>query len=573
VSGRISKIYAAQWDDAITGAREETLAQIGRLEEEIRQHPTKPSLYDSVARLYLELSDRPAAEAALRTGIAACPPASRLYWRLIKILEESGRTEEAIALAAMAIERADEGLQFRWAELLSLPLLYDTEEEVNAYRERFARGLNALAEEIAEANPEALRALREGLNHFTNFYLPYQGHDDVELQKQYGSLVHRILQTQYPQWSSAPAMPAQTADGRVRVGFASRFFHDHTVSRLFAGWLEKCDRKRFEIHAYYSGRPDDDMTRRVREASDSFCHTPDDFEGMCSRIRQDELQVLVFMDIGMAPEMTLLAGLRLAPVQCVAWGHPVTSGLPTVDYFLSSELMEPEGAQQSYSERLVLLPGIGACVDKPWIPRAILNKTRADWGISENAVVYLCCQSLFKYLPRYDYILAAIAERVVKARFIFLGRGELPSERFQARLERVFSRSGLHAGEYCLILPLQRTMDYWNLHLVSDIFLDSLGWSGGISSLEAMACELPMVTLPGRFLRGRHTYAILTQLGVTETIASSESDYIKIAARLGLDPAARKALVRKMAENAGRLYGDLRSVRAVEEFLWAAARP
>ena len=77
----------------------------------------------------------------------------------------------------------------------------------------------------------------------------------------------------------------------------------------------------------------------------------------------------------MDPLMTQLAALRLAPIQCVTWGHPVTSGLPTVDYFLSSELMEPKDGQDHYSERLIRLPGIGVCYAKPVIPRPLLNKT------------------------------------------------------------------------------------------------------------------------------------------------------------------------------------------------------
>jgi len=330
--------------------------------------------------------------------------------------------------------------------------------------------------------------------------------------------------------------------------------------------MENCDRNQFQIYLYHSASREDSMTKRVRESSDVFLQTRD-FESLCMQIRKDQLHILIFTDIGMASKTTMLAALRLAPVQCMTWGHPVTSGLPTVDYFLSSELMEPPAAQEHYSERLVLLPGIGICVDKPPVPRAILTKSRAAWGIPEDAVVYLCCQSLFKYLPRYDHIFPAIAREVAKAKFVFFARSDMPTARFQARLQRVFSTNGLCSDDYCLMLPTQPRFDYWNLNLVCDVFLDSLGWSGGMTSLDAIACGLPIVTLPGEFMRGRHSYAILTQLGVTDTIASSESDYVRIAARLGLDTAWRKHLVRRMAEKSHNLYSDLRSVRALEDLI------
>ena len=88
-----------------------------------------------------------------------------------------------------------------------------------------------------------------------------------------------------------------------------------------------------------------------------------------------------------------------------------------------------------------------------------------------------------------------------------------------------------------------------------------------MTSLDAIACGLPIVTLPGEFMRSRHSYAILMQLGITETIASSEANYIDIAVRLGLDNNWRKALVKKIADNCEKLYSDVRNVRVLERFL------
>jgi protein O-GlcNAc transferase len=566
-SRALGEIYAAQAEEWIARRGREILDEIARLQAAVRLHPSKPDLYASIARLYSESGDPGAALAVLRDGIAACASATGLFWQLVRMLRDSGRTEEAAALAVSASQEARGGLQFRFIERLILPVIYDTEEQVTLYRRRFAHGLKAFEKDILTGNPEVLRASLDALRNFANFYLPYQGCNDLALQRRYGSLAHQVMKAHYPQWTSALPMPAPAANGRVRVGYASSCFYYHTVARLFIGWLEDCDRDQLQIHSYHSGQRADSMTRRVREASDAFFYIPDDLEALCRQIRKDQLHVLIFPDIGMTPETTLLAALRLAPAQCMSWGHPVTSGLPTVDYFLSSELMEPSGAQQHYSERLVLLPGIGVCVEKPPVPRAILTKCRSAWGIPEDAVVYLCCQSLSKYLPRHDHIFPAIARHVPKARFVFLAHDYLPSGKFQARLQRVFSAAGLSSGDYCLMLPTQPSFDYWNLNLVADVFLDSLGWSGGMTSLDALACDLPIVTLPGELMRGRHSYALLTQLGITDTIASSESEYVDIAVRLGLDTEWRKTLVTRIAKAAGQLYSDRRSVRALESFV------
>jgi protein O-GlcNAc transferase len=265
--------------------------------------------------------------------------------------------------------------------------------------------------------------------------------------------------------------------------------------------------------------------------------------------------------------MTLLSCLRLAPVQCTTSGHPITSGSPNMDFFLSSALMEPPAGDSHYSERLIRLPGIGVCYSKPVIPRAILDRRRSRFGLRDGSTVYLCCQSTFKYIPDHDDVFARIAQRVPDAQFVFLTRNSAQGEVFRKRLGREFTKAGLNPERHCVLLPMSGTFDYWALNLASDIFLDSLGWSGFNTTLEAIACGLPVVTLPGAFMRGRHTFAILTQLDVSETIAKNKEEYVDIAVRLGHDPDWRKEVVERMSEREARLYSDKSSVIALEQFL------
>jgi len=218
--------------------------------------------------------------------------------------------------------------------------------------------------------------------------------------------------------------------------------------------------------------------------------------------------------------MTQLAALRLAPIQCTSWAHPVTSGLPTVDYFLSSDLMEPSNAVEHYAEKLIRLPNIGISYPQPAIPAA--TATRANFRLREEAVVYLCCQTLCKYLPQHDDIFAEIARRVPQAQFAFISRPNADiGKLFQQRLQRAFAKYGLDSGDFCTILPKMDEKAYGNLQLLCDVFLDSFGWSGGHTTLEAIACNLPIVTCPGEFMRGRHSFGILQMLGVTETVAQA----------------------------------------------------
>jgi protein O-GlcNAc transferase len=115
--------------------------------------------------------------------------------------------------------------------------------------------------------------------------------------------------------------------------------------------------------------------------------------------------------------------------------------------------------------------------------------------------------------------------------------------------------------------------DYFNLNLLSDIFLDTLSWSGCNTTLEAIACGLPVVTCPGKFMRSRHSYGILKMMGVTETIAQSEAEYVEIAIRLGLDAEWRQTIAQKVYQRHNLVYDDKTCVTALESFYKKVPNP
>ncbi len=105
-----------------------------------------------------------------------------------------------------------------------------------------------------------------------------------------------------------------------------------------------------------------------------------------------------------------------------------------------------------------------------------------------------------------------------------------------------------------------------------DIVLDSIGWSGCNSTLESLAHNLPVVTTPGAFMRGRHTTAILQMMDVTETIAPDVGGYVQLAVRLARDPEWRAALRQRIAAAKHRLWRDRSPIEALEQFLCEAVR-
>jgi predicted O-linked N-acetylglucosamine transferase (SPINDLY family) len=538
------------------GRWQEAIASYQRL---LELQLTDADIYWNLSQCYRNLNLLDDYFRTLQQGIQIYPQNGKLHFTLIIDLRRNGLTQQAIDCAEIACQCLPHDYTFKVLKYLTVPTIYQNQEEIGFYRQRYTQGLQDLIAQTSLQTIEEKHNTLAGISRLTNFYLSYQAENDIDLQRQYGKLVHEIMAANFPQWIVPLSMPKLQANEKIRIGYASDYLHSYSGTLWLTGWLKYCDRHNFEIYCYYTGNEPDAVTEKFQEYSDIFYHIPDNLSAVSEQIIADKLHILVYPEVGMNPQTLLMAGLRLAPVQCVAWGHPVTTGLTTIDYFLSSELMEAENAQEHYSEKLIRLPNIGVSYPKPHIPPIVKN--RASFQLPDDAIIYLCCQAPFKYLPQYDFIFAEIACRLPQAKFVFL-RGTL----LQERLQRAFVAVGLNSEDYCVFLTIPERLDYLMINLLSDVYLDTFTWSGGNTTLEAIACNLPIVTCPGEFMRGRHSDSFLKMLGVTDTIAKNEAEYIEIAVKLGLNPAWRREISERISQGHDRLFDDKTCVAGLEAF-------
>jgi protein O-GlcNAc transferase len=449
-----------------------------------------------------------------------------------------------------------------------LQSLYVHEEEIVRRRTSYEQKLRSICEDVERGSLKddafaAVRSLRP-------FYLAYQGSNDRELQRLSGELTCRIIGQAFPETSLAPP-PAPNEP--VRVGFVSSFFHSHANWKIpLKGWMGQLDRKRFRLFGYHVGQTRDAETDIAAAMCERFVHRSLDLEGWRREILHDAPHVLIYPGLLMDEVTHRLAAQRLAAVQCNSWGHPETSGMPTLDYFLSSDLMEPPDAAEHYTERLIRLPNLSVFYAPP--ETAPMSIPREELNFRSDATVFWCGQTLCKYLPQYDYIYAEIAKRVGNCQFVFLSHTKMQriTDLFRNRLEDAFGQLGLKASDHIVMLDTLSPSRFVGAINQCDIFLDSIGWSGCNSTMESLACNLPIVTTPGPLMRGCHSSAILQMMGVTETIAESVDNYISIAAQLASNPDERRMLSRNMAERKHRVYRDHECISALEDFLDHAAR-
>jgi protein O-GlcNAc transferase len=507
------------------------------------------------------------AVASFDKALAIRPNSPEVLYARGSCLHAMNRWREAIASYESALSVRPDYPQAQFARCIAeLPILYREESEIAERREAYAQRLENLRH---QANGMAV-SLAKAVASRQPFYLAYQGCNDRDLQSAYGSLVCRVMARQYD--PLALASPPRSGEP-VRVGFVSGFFRQHANWIIpIKGWLSQLDRRRFRIFGYHTGSTVDAETSAAAALCERFVQGPLPLDRWREEIAADSPHVLIYPEIGMNPIAARLAAQRLAPVQCNSWGHPETSGFPTLDYFLSAELMEPADAEQHYSERLILLPNLSIhCEPTPVLPRL----DRSEFNLRPSATVYWCAQSLYKYLPQYDQVFARIAQLVGDCQFVFIEYPHVAeiTDLFRARLDRAFRELRLEAEHHCIILPRLDQSVFRAAMRLADVYLDSIGWSGCNSTLEALTHDLPMVTMAGALMRGRHSAAMLAMMGMSDLVSRTVDDYAAAAARLGRDGEWRMAVKARISANKHRLYHDRACIAALEDFLDRVARP
>lgn len=547
---------------------QETEKAFQHLGQAIAIDPNLADAYALLGMMYFDKNQYKKALIFLEQALAINPHFAEAYFNMGLVLHQMGEYQKSITCFQNASTCNPGFAQARWLHLLSLPLIYNSPEQIDASRNQFRQNLDALLDSIQLDTHSQVQYAMQGIQTATNFYLQYQGRNDLELQMKYGQLVHKVMKAAYPNLTgSADQIPLHKGE-KIRIGYASSYMCRHTVGSFLAGWMENHNPTRFEIYGYHLGSKKDALTGHLKKCCHRFHHIPGNIEAVAKQMATDQLHILVYFEIGMHIETLQLAALRLAPIQCASWGHPVTTGLPTIDYFLSSDLMEPEAADQYYSEKLVRFSNLSLCYHPPQLP--VTPLTKKALGLPVDRFIFLSPQSIFKYLPQHDDIYPLIAKSAPHACFVFIcHQSEHTTQRFRNRLRRAFERHQLDADHFCHFSPRLDTDEFLSLNLAADALIDTFKWSGGKTTLEAISCGLPVITCPGRFMRGRHAYAMLKMMGINDTIAENFTEYCRIAVRMANEPDFYDRVKTSFMNHRYKIYHDKVFIKELENFYGA----
>jgi protein O-GlcNAc transferase len=197
---------------------------------------------------------------------------------------------------------------------------------------------------------------------------------------------------------------------KIKLGVVSEFFQSHSVwEALIKGWVDGLDPNVIELHLFDLGKAQDEQTQYAKAHAHRYTKCPPDVKACIAEIEASHLDVLIYPDLGISAMAYRLASLRLAPVQWATWGHPETTGLRTIDSFVSADALEPDDAQAHYVEPLIRLPNLGCAVSSP-----TMQARAPDWaahGLDLTRPMLVCGGTPFKYSAAFDELLVNVAKQ------------------------------------------------------------------------------------------------------------------------------------------------------------------
>jgi protein O-GlcNAc transferase len=495
-----------------------------------------PALYQ-LGNAYRQLFDLDSARRCYEKVLARKPGDLTVLLALGNVLKEQDDLVGAAAAYRKVIRQVKgEPLWELWLATLC-PMVFHSTVGIDQYR---ARLLARLQEFVA--NKIALTSDVIGRQGCPPPYnLQFHGRDNRPLKEAYARIFSDGLsESGYDRW--------WLRAGKPRVGFVVTDGHEGVFLRYLRGVLDRMDRREFEPVVICSAGGRQRLLAQVPADAFEIFVIPSGFEAIVERIREGRFAVLYHWEIGSDVTNYFLPFFRLAPIQCTGAGLPDTSGIPEVDYFLTSAACEPPRAERAYRERLIVSPSL-----LTWQSRLrVAEHARHRDGVRGEAEhVYLCPHKIEKFHPDFDGLLGDILRRDPQAVIV------IPQDRhgYAARkLQHRFQLGLPHVAQRIRFVPYQSLAGYLRLIESADVLLDPIHYGGGLTSFDGLSLNKPIVTLPGNFLRGRFTSGFYRTMGVDECIAADADEYVSRAVRLGTDAEWRRHVVERIRQTSDALF-------------------
>ena len=475
---------------------------------------------------------------------------------------------------------------------LAFPLLMDSRAQIDACAQRLNQVLDEYLLRLRLHKPQERQLL--GFHVFDALlfnltHIAYHHYSPLELRRKMAQAMRMLL----PQPELAPAPLPKPAGEPIHLGVIVSA--QLNVALIYIrGLLESLDPEGFRITLFSPSalarlvlRPEHPL--QLSHPRLEVCLLASDAIAAARQIRAAGLDAFWLTEPCWDGLQYRLSLQRLAPVQFTSCTNPGTTGADTVDYYLSTRLCEGPQAQRFYAEklwRLDTMPGFSAPIALP--PQTM---TAADFGLPEEGRLYLCPHNLLKFHPDFDALLEGVLRADPEAQIVlttFKGQDRLAEQlvaRFQRRMPELTAR--------IWVLPYLDRVTFFNLLRLGQVLLEPLYYGGGTICFQALACGLPMITLPLDWVLSRINLGLYRSMStepgdvtpgeqelididlgeLAACVANSPEDYVAKAVRLANDSALRQRVSARIRERLPRLFDDPAACRAFADFLTQVCRP
>jgi protein O-GlcNAc transferase len=512
--------------------------------------PASKSVLFELVNAYGACGSHAGIVSALERLLQADPHDARAQLYLGITQMERGFYDEASRAFAASLESIDNPAA-RIRQALTIPPIVGSAEEIREIRQRLDARLDELLDQpglVADPYSSQLGP---------NFFLAYHGVNNRLIQSKIARLYRKYapsLNFVAPHCNRAPQPKP-----RIRVGFVSKYIYRHSVAISFGSVVsalsEMTDLELFLIST--TGHNSDSVKEMYSDYKGTFVCIPTSLPYAQQGVAALELDALVYLDLGMDPFTFLLAFARLAPAQYVMGGHPDTTGIDTVDYFLSSKDAEVEDSDHHYSEKLVRLAAGGFNFQRPKLPSVF--KARTEVGFPTGGNIYFCPMMLQKLHPDFDAAISRILQLDETGYIVLCESFQHPrwGDLIRKRLDMSVDPA---VRQRVLFIPwIHNSEDFASAIENSSVILDPFHFGIGTTGALTLALGKPLVTMPGEFVRGRVGFLFCKLMGTLECVAATVEDYANKAVAIAQDQGLRESLSSRIRQNNHLIFENSQS--------------
>jgi predicted O-linked N-acetylglucosamine transferase (SPINDLY family) len=317
-------------------------------------------------------------------------------------------------------------------------------------------------------------------------------------------------------------------DRRLRLGYVSADFRAHVMGMYIESVLAARDRTRFETFCYSNVDLPDATTERIRKAADHWrdiTRLSDD--QVAELVRQDRIDLLIDLGGHTGRSRLPVFGYKPAPVQAAHFGYMDTTGLDTIDYYITDAVCDPPGKSERYhTERVIRMPEIHWLYvpgsDLPPGPLPALATGHVTFGVTNSPQ---------KVTPEAVACWSRVLHAVPDSRMTLLAG---VSPRADERLLAEFARHGIGPARL-KVVGRQSRSNYLRLYQGIDICLDTFPYTGCNTTCDSLWMGVPVVCLAGHHGIARQGASPLVHLGLRDLVVETPEAYVAAAARLARD--------------------------------------